>query len=204
MFSFEKLVAGPILEKTGFSVRAASSGVQMLKGRFWADNLILENPAIYPVQAFVDIASMTADLRWRLGQSSFEISSASVRARRITGVRTRDGRVNFAHFREGLERRGTMSSTSGVDRAKQLKVISLSLDEVEIIDYRGGAPERRIFPVRFDERWEKISLRESALVLLSALSEAGLSREDAIFASILPECVWTELLENSAKEGPGT
>ena len=189
MFFFSHIIQYGITARTGFPARAEEIKSSALRGDLRVRALSIDNPEGFSHEAFLEVDV----LRLKVVPSSLlgnrlVVKRLEVEVSSLTGVRTADGRVNFAEFRDAVE--GKDGGAGGIGRSVVIEELRVKIDRVWLIDHALDGPDRtREYAVGMDLAFsDVVSLRPIAPEVLRQLAGAGISFDpDGIFASLIPE-----------------
>ena len=182
-------VAEQIRARTGFAASVASLSCNVFTGKLAVRGLVLNNPASFPVNNFVELREFSGEADvWSLFSERPVLDDLAVDVRRVTLVRRADGRSNAEVFQENLF--GLTGATSPARGVAQTSVapspparkflirrLALRFDQLVVADHSGKTPVVEEFNLGLDQHYENVTDAKQLLVpeVLRRLAAANLA-----------------------------
>lgn len=176
---------------TGFDVTVAVLRANPATGRVYVRGLSASNPRGYPSPTFIEIRQMSADVNafsWFFGRR-FVVNELDLDAERIDVIRQHDGRSNAAEFMAAFSRPAAEGSGEHRPlfrpRPYLVKSLRIRLAELDIEDYSGSNPYKKVYRLNIDQSYTNVSSAGQLLVpqVVHTLYSFGLRRD---IAQLLP------------------
>jgi hypothetical protein len=170
------IVASTIRSKTGFAVKIDSLAVNPFTAKVGLRGLVLENPAGWPEQSFVQLREFRADADlFPLLGGKLMADEVVVDVAQVTLVRNKDGVLNAVAFKDGLA--GPKSAEPAPkpgEPAKKpeflIRHLTLKFDKLVYADHSGRSPAVRNYDLGISREMRNV---DSVAALVSPFSGAA-------------------------------